>query len=128
MAEILVLVEHADGTPKKVTYEMVTKARALGEPSAGFVGRGLAAAKDKLAEYGAAKVYVAEGDEYADHPVAPAAEVLASLVADKQPAAVFVASSPDGKEIAGRLAVKTGSGVLTDAVDVSDGFVATQNV
>ena len=128
MAEILVLVEHTDGTPKKVTYEMLTKARALGEPSAVFVGRGYAEAKDKLAEYGAAKVYVAEGDEYADHPVAPAAEVLASLVETKQPAAVFIASSADGKEVAGRLAVRTGSGVLTDAVDVADGFVVTQNI
>jgi electron transfer flavoprotein alpha subunit len=128
VAEILVLVEHSDGTVKKVTLEMLTKARALGEPSAVFVGRGYASAKDKLAEYGAAKVYVAEGDEYADHPIAPAAEVLVSLVASASPAAVFVASSPEGKEVAARLSVKTSSGVLTDAVDVADGFVATQNV
>jgi electron transfer flavoprotein alpha subunit len=128
MAEILVLVEHADGTPKKVTLEMLTKARSLGEPSAVFVGRGYADAKDKLAEYGAQKVYVAEGDEYADHVVAPAAEVLAHLVAEKQPAAVFVASSAEGKEIAARTAVKTGSGLLTDAVDIADGFVATQSI
>ena len=128
MAEILVLVEHADGTPKKVTFEMLTKARELGEPSAVFVGRNYAAAKDKLAEYGAQKVYVAEGDEFADHVVAPAAEVLASLMSSTSPAAVFVASSAEGKEIAARTAVKTGSGILTDAVDVADGFVATQNV
>ena len=128
MAEILVLVEHAGGTPKKVTFEMLTKARALGEPSAVFVGRDYANAKDKLAEYGAAKVYVAEGDDYADHVVAPAAEVLAHLVAAKSPAAVFVASSPEGKEVAARTAVKTSSGVLTDAVDVAEGFVATQNI
>jgi electron transfer flavoprotein alpha subunit len=128
MAEILVLVEHADGTPKKVTYEMLTKARELGEPSAVFVGRNYANAKDKLAEYGASKVYVAEGDDYADHVVAPAAEVLAHLVAEKSPAAVLIASSPEGKEVAARTAVRTSSGVLTDAVDVGDGFVATQNI
>ena len=128
MAEILVLVEHADGTPKKVTFEMLTKARELGEPSAVFVGRNYANAKDKLAEYGAQKVYVAEGDDFADHVVAPAAEVLAHLVAGKSPAAVFVASSAEGKEVAARTAVKTSSGVLTDAVDVAEGFVATQNV
>ncbi len=128
MAEILVLVEHAGGTPKKVTYEMLTKARSLGEPSAVFVGTGYAAAKDKLAEYGAAKVYVAESEEAAGFLVAPAAEILASLVTDKSPAAVFVAASPEGKEIGARTAVKTGSGVLTDAVDVADGFVATQSI
>ena len=53
--------------------------------------------------------------------VAPAAELLASLVAEKSPAAVLVAGTTEGKEIAGRLAVKTGSGVLTDAVNVTAG-------
>jgi electron transfer flavoprotein alpha subunit len=53
--------------------------------------------------------------------VAPAAELLAALVAEKAPAAVLVAGTTEGKEIAGRLAVKTGSGVLTDAVNVLAG-------
>ena len=130
MAEILVLVEHTDGTPKKVTLEMLTKARALGEPSAVFVGASgtYANAKDKLAEYGAQKVYVAENDDYAGYVGAPAAAVLASLVESASPAAVFVASTPDSREVAGRLAVRTGSGILTDAVDVTDGFVARQDV
>ena len=39
MAEVLVLVEHADGAPKKVTAELITAARVLGEPAA--VVRGL---------------------------------------------------------------------------------------
>ena len=53
--------------------------------------------------------------------VAPAAELLAQLVASVSPAAVLVAGTTEGKEIAGRLAVKTGSGVLTDAVNVTAG-------
>jgi electron transfer flavoprotein alpha subunit len=53
--------------------------------------------------------------------VAPAAELLASLVAQVSPAAVLLAGTTEGKEIAGRLAVKTGSGVLTDAVNVTAG-------
>jgi electron transfer flavoprotein alpha subunit len=52
---------------------------------------------------------------------APAAELLARLVASVAPAAVLVAGTTEGKEVAGRLAVKTGSGVLTDAVDVVPG-------
>ena len=53
--------------------------------------------------------------------VAPAAELLAQLVAAVSPAAVLVAGTTEGKEIAGRLAVKTNSGVLTDAVNVTAG-------
>ena len=37
MAEILVLVDHVDGAVKKVTLELLTLARSLGEPSAVFV-------------------------------------------------------------------------------------------
>jgi electron transfer flavoprotein alpha subunit len=131
MSEILVLVEHADGDVKKVTLELLTKARALGAPSAVFIGSGFDKAKDKLAEYGAAKVYVAESAELGGYVVAPKAELLAKLVTDHEPAAVLVAATAEGKEVAGRLAVKTGSGVLTDAVDLNlaDGvFVAEQSI
>ncbi len=131
MAEILVLVDHADGTVKKVTLELLTKARELGTPAAVFIGGAYDTAKDKLAEYGAEKVYVAADPELDGYVVAPKAELLAKLVADVQPAAVLVASTAEGKEIAGRLAVKTGSGILTDAVDLKldgDTFVAEQSI
>jgi electron transfer flavoprotein alpha subunit len=128
MAEVLVLVEHVDGAVKKVTTELLTLARELGTPAAVFVGTGFDAAQPRLAEFGAEKVYVAEGAEYSAHISGPATAVLAQLVADAQPAAVLLASTPDGKETAGRLAIRTGSGVLTDAVAVSAEGVAEQSV
>jgi electron transfer flavoprotein alpha subunit len=128
VAEVLVLVEHVDGTPKKVTYELLTLARSLGEPAAVFVGNGYDNAKDKLAEYGATKVYVAADAELDGYLVAPKAEVLAQVLQQAAPAAVLIPSSPEGKEVAARLAVKTESGVLTDAVGVDDGFVARQSI
>ena len=64
---------------------------------------------------------MADGGEFTDYAVAPAAELLAQLVAEKAPAAVLVAGTTEGKEIAGRLAVKTNSGVLTDAVNITAG-------
>ena len=130
MAEVLVLVEHADGAVKKVTFELLTLARRLGEPSAVVLGAAgaAAAARDKLAEYGAAHIYAGESDDFEGYLVAPQAEVLAQLVRDTRPAAVLIASSAEGKEIAGRLAIKTGSGFLTDAVDVAEDGTATQSV
>ena len=127
MAEILVLVEHTDGDVKKVTTELLTLARRLGEPSAVFFGSGFDAARDRLAEYGAAKVYVAQGGEFADYVIAPKSELLATLVADASPAAVLIASTPEGKEVAARLAVRSGSGIITDAVDVDADLVAQQS-
>ena len=122
MAEVLVLAEHtADGEVKKVTVELLTAARRLGSPSVVWTGPGADGARDRLAEFGADKVYVADSADLTDYVVAPAAELLAQLVAAKSPAAVLVAGTTEGKEIAGRLAVKTNSGVLTDAVNVTAG-------
>ena len=44
------------------------------------------------------------------------------------PAAVLLVSGYEGKEVAARLAIKTGSGLITDAVDVEEGGVTTQSV
>ena len=132
MAEILVLVDHSDGDVKKTTLELLTLARRLGEPSAVFVGSGFDAAKDRLAEYGAAKVYVADGDDVSSYLVGPSVDVLAKVLSDAgSVAAVLLPSGAEGKEIAGRLAIRTGSGVITDATDVTssgDGLLAEQPV
>src|SRR3954452_20418923 len=104
MAEVLVLVEHVDGAPKKVTFELLTLARSLGEPAAVFVGNGYDNAKDQLAESGATTIYVAGDAELDSYLVAPKAEGLAEVVQQSAPAAVLILSSPEGKEVAGRLA------------------------
>lgn len=126
MAEVLVLVEHAEGALKKVSTELITAARALGEPSA--VVTGPAGTADKLAEAlaaaGAEKIYVAEGDAIEGFLVTPKVDVLASLVESASPAAVLTAASAEGKEVAGRLAARIGSGLLSDVIEVkSDGSV-----
>ncbi len=127
MAEVLVLVDHVDGQVKKVTTELLTVARRIGEPAAVWVGDGADAGKATLAEYGAEKVYVAPA-ELNDYVVAPKAELLAKLAGDKGAAAVLVSATPENKEIAGRTAVKLGSGVLTDVVDVDADIVAEHSI
>ncbi|GAA2093321.1 electron transfer flavoprotein subunit alpha/FixB family protein [Actinomadura alba] len=128
MTEILVLVDHLDGEVKKVTFELLTLARRFGDAAAVWIGPGYEGAKDKLAEYGAAKVYVAADEELTSYVVAPKAEVLAQLVSEKSPAAVLVSATAEGKEVAGRLAIKIDSGVLTDVVDVAEGFVGEHSI
>jgi len=102
MAEVLVLVDHVDGTVRKTTLEMLTIARRLGEPSAVLVGAGFDAAREVLAQFGAEKIYRVESAEVTDYLVAPKVEVLAQLVASASPAAVLIGSSFEGREIAGR--------------------------
>ncbi len=127
MSEVLVLVDHVDGKVTKPTLELLTIARRLGEPSAVVIGD-VSAAADTLKEYGAAKIYTVDDSDVSGYLVAPKAEVLAQLVEKTSPSAVLLPSGGEGKEIAGRLAVKTGSGLITDAVDVQEGPVTTQSV
>ena len=121
MSEILVLVDHVDGAVRKTTTELLTIARRLGEPSAVFVGAGIDSARETLAAYGADKIYILDSDALTDYLVVPQAEALAQLMASASPAAVLVPSTPEAREVAARLAVKTESGLITDAVDVQPG-------
>ncbi|MGH3431605.1 MAG: electron transfer flavoprotein subunit alpha/FixB family protein [Thermocrispum sp.] len=126
MAEVLVLVDHVDGEVRKSTLELLTAARALGEPSAVVVGAPGTAGKvkDALGSHGAAKVYVAESDDAASYLVTPKVDALQAAAGKASPAAILVSATAEGKEVSGRLAARLGSGLLVDAVDVnSDGSV-----
>jgi electron transfer flavoprotein alpha subunit len=130
MAEVLVLVEHAEGAIKKVTSELITAARVLGEPAAVVVGKPGTAAPlvDGLKAAGAAKIYIAESDTAENYLITPAVDVLAGLAESASPAAVLLAANADGKEIAGRLAARIGSGLLVDVVDVQAGPKAIHSI
>ncbi len=120
MAEVLVLVEHSEGAVKKVTTELLTAARTLGEPAAVVIGAPGTAAPlvEDLKAAGAAKIYVAESDDAEKYLITPYVDVLSNLVESAAPAAVLIPATADGKEIAGRLAARLGSGVLSDVVEV----------
>ncbi|MGY4103309.1 electron transfer flavoprotein subunit alpha/FixB family protein [Nocardia sp. R16R-3T] len=126
MAEVLVLVEHADGAVKKVSTELLTAASVLGEPTAVVIGSAGTGEKlaGALAAAGAAKIYIAESDDVENFLVTPKVDVLAGLVESVSPAAVIVAATAEGKEVSGRLAARIGSGLLVDVIDIkSDGLV-----
>jgi electron transfer flavoprotein alpha subunit len=125
MPQVLVLVEHEEGATKKVTYEMLTKARDLGDPVALFVGEGLDAAREGLARHGATAVYAAGGDNRLAGPLTGA---LAAAADRAETTAVLVAATPLGKDAGARLAARKGWGMLADVVDLDADLVATQNV
>jgi electron transfer flavoprotein alpha subunit len=131
MPNILVLTDHVSGTVRKTTAELLTIARRLGEPVAVCIGDGVESALPALGRYGAAKVIALTNPELSQYLVAPKAEALQQVAQKVEPAAILISSSPEGKEIAARLAVKLESGLITDAVDVQPGDggpVTTQSV
>ena len=128
MSEVLVLVDcdkSADGKVTKPTLELLTIARRLGEPSAVVIGQ---ADNETLKKYGAAKIYTVDDADVSGYLVAPKAEALQQLAEKVSPAAVLLPSTFENKEVAGRLAIKLGSGLITDAVDVAADGTTTQSV
>jgi electron transfer flavoprotein alpha subunit len=130
MSDVLILVDAVDGVVKKSTTELLTLARRLGTPVAVWVGGGCDdAAVATLGEFGATAILLA--DVPVEHPVGPVADALAAAVAATGAIAVLVTSTADGKEAAARLALKIGSGIITDAVDLqadAGAIIATQSV
>jgi electron transfer flavoprotein alpha subunit len=85
MAELWVVVDHEKGEPKKVSLQMLSAGRRIGEKLghdlvAVFAGTGFDAAKEKLAKYGASKVLVAEGEDLEGYLVQPGVDLLTKLV------------------------------------------------
>ncbi|MFD7922025.1 electron transfer flavoprotein subunit alpha/FixB family protein [Streptomyces sp. NPDC059740] len=131
MAEVLVYVDHVDGAVRKPTLELLTLARRIGEPVAVHLGPGADTAAPVLAEHGAVKVLAADATEFADYLVVPKVDALQAACEVVSPAAVLLPSSAEAKEIGARLALRLGSGIITDAVDLEagdEGPVATQSV
>jgi electron transfer flavoprotein alpha subunit len=83
---------------------------------------------DGLKAAGAAKIYVAESDVVDQYLVTPKVDVLNALVESASPVAVVVVASAEGKEIAGRVAAETGSGVLIDVVGIKEGPIGIHSI
>lgn len=121
VAQVLVFVDQVDGVVRKPSLELLAVARRLGEPVAVVVGAGAGGAAGVLGGHGAVRVLVSEASEFAELLVVPKVDALEAAVGVVSPVAVLLPSSGENKEVAARLAVRLGSGVLVDAVDVVAG-------
>jgi electron transfer flavoprotein alpha subunit len=128
MSDVLIVAEHADSHVSKPALELLTLARRLGEPVAVVFGDSDDSVAKALGEYGATRVLWVTDPVINDYLVAPKAEALAQIADSMDPAAILITSTPEGKEIAGRLAVKLESGLITDATDIAVDGVTTQSV
>jgi electron transfer flavoprotein alpha subunit len=128
MSEVLIVAEHADSHIAKPAFELLTLARRLGDPVAVIFGESDDTVAKALGEYGATRVLRVTDPAINEYLVAPKAEALAQIAESVQPVAILITSTPEGKEIAGRLAIKLGSGLITDATDIVADGTTTQSV
>ncbi len=130
MSNVLILADFVSGKATKTNAELATAGARIGEVTAVVLapaGKGAAMAAE-INKGPVTKVVVVESDAFVNNGVAAVADVLAQIIAAQSPAAVLIASHAFGKEVAARTAVKSGSGIITDAVDVSADVTATQLV
>jgi electron transfer flavoprotein alpha subunit len=127
MSSIIFLVDHSGGKISKAAGELATFAKGAGESVAVVLSSDPAAIITQLSAFAVDKVITASGD-WEKYSAGAAAEALLQIMESEKPAAVLITSSARGKEIAGRLAVKSKSGIITDAINVDKELITTQSV
>jgi len=127
MSEVLFLVEHSAGKITKAAGELATYAKSIGDSVAVVFADNAQPIVDQLNAFPVDKVITIAG-EFDKYGPAAIADGLAQLLTDRKPAAVLITSTANGKEIAARASVITGSGIITDAVNVDKDLITTQSV
>lgn len=130
MSSVLILVDYADGKVAKTAGELATLAKRVGSVSALLLCKAGESGPliEQLKSAPIDNVIIGESDLFATHGIAALAEVTANVMSEKYPQALLISSSARGKEIAARVAVRTNSGLITDAIDFSNSMIATQSV
>ncbi|HSR35192.1 MAG TPA: electron transfer flavoprotein subunit alpha/FixB family protein [Anaerolineae bacterium] len=133
---VLVIAEQRDGVLKKVAFEMLgigaELAAALGgSVEAALLGSGLGDLPDSLAQYGAAKVYVADDDGLAAYSCEGYTDTLAALAAEVEPSIILIGATALGRDLGPRLAARLGVGLASDctALEIAEGrLLATRPI
>jgi len=128
MSQVYILIDHAGGKVAKSSGELATLAQRVGDVTAVVFGEATSDLSAQLSQYPIHQVISISGLDFEKFSVAPAARALSDLIDQEKPLALLVTSTVRGKEIAARVAVRTKSGIITDAIDVDSNLVATQSV
>lgn len=130
MSKVFVFVDHTNGAVAKTASELLTLARSIGQAHAVIAGTSsdLDAAVPVLNKFGASSITLLESGEINNHPSSAIAIALADLAKSQGAKVILLPSTARGKEIAGRLAVRLESGIITDAIALTPELVSTQSV
>lgn len=136
MSELLILIDHSDGQPRKISLQLLSAARAVAtelgaEISAVWLGPGADGAAATLGAHGAVRIHHWDSTDAKGFVTLPQVEALEQLVTSVSPVGLLFASSNHVKDVAARLAVRVGGGVITDATGLaveSGVLIATKEV
>src|SRR5712691_6607224 len=118
LSKVWVFAEVGPTGTSPSALELLTKARMLGEAEAVALGPGATDAAPALGEHGAQRVHASDDRVFGDCLAQPAAHALHSLVERNGPDLILFPSTYDARDVAGRLQAKTGSALMSNAIDV----------
>jgi electron transfer flavoprotein alpha subunit len=136
MGELLVLIDHTEGQPRKLSLQMLAAANQVAgqtgdSVAAVWLGEGASGAAEVLGKHGAAKLYAWDSADAQGYVTLPQVEALEQVLETSGAEALLFASTNHVKDIAARLAIRADAGVITDAtgLEVVDGKLqATKEV
>jgi electron transfer flavoprotein alpha subunit len=128
----LAVLEQRDGALRKISFEVVTGARRLGDSVEAVVcGAGAVQGIEQAARFGADKIVTLTNPAFAKYAPEAMAHALAERSKQASYRAIVFAASATGKDLAPRVAAKLGVGVAADLTDVSpdaNGLTVTRPV
>jgi len=125
---VWVIAEHLHGQFRRGTLELLGEGRRLAaklavELSAILLGDGVEPMGKDLFAYGADKVYLAQDPVLAQYRTGPYTDVLAGLINQHKPEIVLISATPQGRDLAPRVAARLSAGLTADctALDIDEG-------
>ena len=117
-------LEHEDGRLVGVSMELLGRARLLAdqrrEPLTGvLLGQEIEPLAAEAIACGADVVLLAEHPQLDPYTTDPQAKVMAGLVLEHQPDVFLLGATPNGRDLAGRLAVRLRTGLTADCTDLT---------
>lgn len=132
--DLWVLIEtNEDGTSKNVGLELLSAGRKLADKQGGklvgiVIGNNVDSAVKFAASYGADKIIVVEGEEYAHYTTDAYAKALCTLIEKYGPTSILIGATNNGRDLAPRVACRLSTGLTADctslAIDEESGNVA----
>jgi len=129
-----VFLEQQDGVLESVSIELLGRARQLADQrqqavTAVVTGYEIGHLAAPATAFGADQVLLAEHRLLRDYTTAPHAAVMTQIIMDRKPDILLLGATANGRDLAGRLAVRLRTGLTADCTDLSldgDGLLVGQ--
>jgi electron transfer flavoprotein alpha subunit len=120
---ILVYVDQVSGVAKQTSWEILGKGRALADQlgkslAALVVGEGAGQVAQEAIAYGADKVWVAEGPDFAQYRTLAYAAALKMAIDQAQPEIVLLSNGINVRDMAAMVACELDAGLAADCQDL----------